>query len=86
MKSEGSQVGMKGLRINIPSHLVIDFETEIPWEVIVLHIVGGGLGEPQEDVHLVHHHPVRLHLAPVVHCDRLLGAEVEREALRLLLC
>ena len=66
------------------SHLVVDFETKISWEVIVLHAVRGGLGEPQEDVHLVNYHPVGLNLAPIVHCDCLLRAEVEREALLLL--
>ena len=72
------------LPIKSRSHLVVNFETEISWEVIVLHVVRRGLGEPQEDVHLVNYHPVGLNLAPIVHCDCLLRAEVEREALLLL--
>ena len=65
-------------------YLIVHFETEVLWEVIILYLVCGHLSEPQQDVHLVHDHPISLHFPPIVDGVGLVLGQVEGQV--LLLC
>ena len=65
-------------------YLVINFETEVLREIVILDLVRRHLGEPEQDMHLVHHHPIGLDFPPIVDSVGLVLSQVEGQV--LLLC